>query len=178
MATINMSRAVMPTRQAISSTASQQVSLATSAPVINTAQLQNEIETRAQQIASELIKTQAQQSQIAASGRVFTRFDVTSDVIDNQKTYVTTGLFSGNQPSLSVMYTGSLQTTSSKNYYYEVYNDSSSISEPQFSIAWGHKYGSGSSAAGTLNDSPTRAIYSQYKNILLSSTDTQFTFYG
>ena len=51
-------------------------------------QFQNEVEIRAQQIASEIIKAQARQSQIAASGRVFTRFDVSTDVIENQKTYL------------------------------------------------------------------------------------------
>ena len=159
---------VMPQRQ--------QISPAQIIPITNTAQLQNEIETRAQQIASEIIKSQAQQSQIAASGRVFTRFDVASDVIENQKTYVTTGLFSGNLASLSAMYTGSLQSSGSKQYYYEVYNGTSSTSEAQFSVAYGHKYGSGSSAAGTLNDSPTKAIYSQYKLLLLEPGDTTFTF--
>jgi hypothetical protein len=139
-------------------------------------QFQNEVEIRAQQIASEIIKAQARQSQIAASGRVFTRFDVSTDVIENQKTYVTTGLFSGNAASISAMYTGSMQSSGSKQYYYEIFNNTSATAEPQFSIAWGHQYGSGSSAAGTLNDSPSRAIYSQYKLLLLEPGDTTFTF--
>lgn len=166
---------VVPVRQQV---ASQVAAPTMAVPVVNTAQLQNEIETRAQQIASEMIKAQALQSQVAASGRVFTRFDVASDIIENQKTYVTTGLFSGNAPSMSVMYTGSLQSTGSKQYYYEVWNGTSSTSEAQFSIAWGHKLGSGSSAAGTLNDSPSRAVYSQYKLLLLEPGDTTFTFGG
>ena len=170
-----VNRAVLPSRQAVASTAAAP---ATAVPIVNTAQLQNEIETRAQQIASEIIKQQAQQSQVAASGRVFTRFDVASDIIENQKTYVTTGLFSGNAPSMSVMYTGSLQSSGSKNYYYEVWNGTGSTSEAQFSVAWGHRLGSGSSAAGTLNDSPSKAVYSQYKLLLLEPGDTTFTFGG
>ena len=170
-----VNRAVLPSRQAVASTAAAP---ATAVPIVNTAQLQNEIETRAQQIASEIIKQQAQQSQVAASGRVFTRFDVASDIIENQKTYVTTGLFSGNAPSMSVMYTGSLQSSGSKNYYYEVWNGTASTSEAQFSVAWGHRLGSGSSAAGTLNDSPSKAVYSQYKLLLLEPGDTTFTFGG
>ena len=146
MATINTSggsisslvnRAVLPSRQAVASTAAAP---ATAVPIVNTAQLQNEIETRAQQIASEIIKQQAQQSQVAASGRVFTRFDVASDIIENQKTYVTTGLFSGNAPSMSVMYTGSLQSSGSKNYYYEVWNGTASTSEAQFSVEIGRAH--------------------------------------
>ena len=147
-----------------------------SVPVVSTPQLQNEIEVRAQAIASELIKVAAQQSQVAASGRVFTRFDVGSDIIENQKTYVTTGLFSGNAATMSVMYTGSLQTAASKTYYYDVWNGTDATSESQFAITYGHRLGSGSSASGTLNDSPTRAIYSQYRLLLLNPGDTTFTF--
>jgi hypothetical protein len=136
----------------------------------------DEVERRAQELAAELLRQQQNQFTIAASGRIFTRFDVGTDVINNQKTLVTTGLFSDNAATLSVMYTGSLQTSASKQYYYEVYNGNSATSEAQFSVAFGHRLGSGSSAGGTLNDSPSRAVYSQYKLLLLNPGDTTFTF--
>ena len=142
----------------------------------STAQLQDEIETRARAIANEMIRQQALQSQAAANGRVFTRFDAASDIIENQKTFVTTGLFSGNAATMSYAYTGSIQSAASKGYYYDVWNGNATTSESQFSIAWGHRLGSGSSAAGTLNDSPSRAIYSQYRLLLLNPGDTTFTF--
>jgi hypothetical protein len=142
----------------------------------STAQLQDEIETRARAIANEMIRQQALQSQAAANGRVFTRFDAASDIIENQKTFVTTGLFSGNEATMSYAYTGSIQSAASKGYYYDVWNGTATTSESQFSIAWGHRLGSGSSAAGTLNDSPSRAIYSQYRLLLLNPGDTTFTF--
>ena len=143
---------------------------------IDRAALDNEIETRAREIADRIVRDVSEQTTLAASGRVFTRFDVASDVINNQKTLVTTGLFSGNVGTLSAMYTGSLQTSASKQYYYEVYNGNTSTSEAQFSVAFGHRLGSGSSAGGTLNDSPSRAVYSQYKLLLLEPGDTSFTF--
>ena len=146
------------------------------ANVINRAVLNDEIELRAQAIAAELIRQQQNQLTIAASGRVFTRFEPGTDIINNQKTLVTTGLFSGNVGTLSTIFTGSLQTSASKNYYYEVYNGNTSTSEAQFSVAFGHRLGSGSSAGGTLNDSPSRAVYSQYKLLLLEPGDTSFTF--
>jgi len=149
---------------------------ATATAAANTNQLQNEIEVRAQQLANSIIQHQALQQQQAASGRVFTRFDVASDVVENQKTLVTTGLFSGNAGTLGVMYTGSLQTSSSKQYYYEVWNGNSGSAEPQFSIAYGHRLGSGSSASGVLADSPSKAIYSQYRLLLLEPGDTAFTY--
>jgi hypothetical protein len=76
------------------------------------------------------------------------------------------------------MYTGSTQSTTSKQYYYEVWNGTAANSEAQFSIAYGNRLGSGSSAQGTLNDSPNRAIYSQYRLLLLNPSDTTFTFAG
>lgn len=138
----------------------------------------DEIMALARSIANDMLAQQAQQSQVAANGRIFTRFDLASDVIPNQKTYVTTGLFSGNTGSLSAMYTSSAQSTTSKQYYYEVWNGTSGTSEAQFSIAYGNRLGSGSSAQGTLNDSANRAIYSQYKLLLLNPSDTTFTFAG
>lgn len=110
---------------------------------------------------------------------VYTTFNTNSDVVTNQKTIVTSGLFSNNQASLSTAFTGSLQTSSSKAYYYDIYDSSGSSAEAQFAIAWGHRLGSGSATsgqAGSVNDSPARAIYSQYRSLLLNPGDTTFTF--
>jgi hypothetical protein len=151
----------------------------TASPIVITgtvAEVDAQIEARARQIADEILRQQALQEQVAAFGRVFTRFNVASDIIDNQKTLVTTGLFSDNAASLTEMYTSSLQTTSSKLYYYDVWNGTSSTAESQYAIAYGNRVGSGSSAQGTLNDSPSRAIYSQYRLLLLNPGDTTFTF--
>lgn len=153
-----------------------QPALQPAAIAVNQNQLQNEIETRARAIANEIVAQTARQSQTAANGRVFTRFDVATDVIENQKTFVTTGLFSSNAATMSAAYTSSIQSAASKTYYYDVWNGTSSTSEAQFAVAFGHRLGSGSSAQGTLNDSPTRAVYSQYRLLLLNPGDTTFTF--
>ena len=141
-----------------------------------TAQIQDQIETRARAIANEIVAQTARQAIAAANGRVFTRFDAASDIVDNQKTFVTTGLFSGNAATMSYVYTGSIQSAASKTYYYDVWNGTTSTDEPQFAVSHGHRLGSGSSASGTLNDSPARAIYSQYRLLLLNPGDTTFTF--
>jgi hypothetical protein len=138
--------------------------------------IQSEIDRRAREIADQIIADLARQNQAAANGRVFTRFDLVSDIIENQKTEVTTGVFSGNAGTLNAVYTSSAQSVSSKNYFYDIFNGTASTSESQFAVAYGHRLGSGSSALGTLNDSPTRAIYSQYRLLLLQPTDTTFTF--
>lgn len=44
----------------------------------------------------------------------------------------------------------------------------------QFAIAYGHKHGSGSLI--TNEDFPTKAVYTQYKNLLLAPGDNTFTF--
>jgi hypothetical protein len=146
------------------------------AGTVNSAFLQDQIETRARQIANDILAQQALQSQTVSSGRIFTRFDIASDVVENQQTTVTTGLFTGNAATLTAMFTSSTQPSASKQYYYSVYNDTSAIAESQFAVAWGNRNGSGSSAQGTLNDSPSRAVYSQYRLLLLTPDDNTFTF--
>jgi hypothetical protein len=116
---------------------------------------------------------------------IFKRFDV-DDIVPGNPSEVTVGLWSGDTGSLSSAFTASAQASSSLSgqYYWDVYqtnpNISSSIPIPeiQFSVAYGHRNGGG---APTLNDDDnatlsTRAVYSQYRNMLLDPGDTQFTF--
>ena len=142
--------------------------------------MQSEIEIRAQELAMQLVEQREKQrtaaEQTAANGRIFTSFNPTQDIVENQVTLVTSGLFSGNAATMSAAYTGSIQSEASKGYYYDVWNGTDATAESQFSVTYGHRKGSGSSAAGTLNDSPARAIYSQYRLLLLNPGDTTFTF--
>ena len=142
--------------------------------------MQSEIEIRAQELAMQLVEQREKQrtaaEQTAANGRIFTSFNAAQDIVENQVTLVTSGLFSGNAATMSAAYTGSIQSEASKGYYYDVWNGTTATAESQFSVTYGHRKGSGSSAAGTLNDSPARAIYSQYRLLLLNPGDTTFTF--
>lgn len=144
------------------------------------AQLQAEIEQRAKELADKLLAEQIRAAQQASSGRVFTRFDIGSDIIENQKTIVTKGLWSSNRAALVDIFTSSLQSTSSKQYYYQVYDATyeavTDEGQPQFAVAYGHRFGSGSGGTGTLNDTPSRAVYSQYRLMLLNPGDTTFSF--
>lgn len=146
--------------------------IATARPQLTQDQIDRLVEERAQSIANSIVRAQAAQAQLARnSGRVYTRFNLAEDVIENQKSIVTRGLFSG-QASMSLIFTGSTQTATQKQYYYECTDGSTSY----FSVAYGHRFGSGSDGDGTNNDSPTRAIYSQYRLLLLEPGDTTFTF--
>ena len=78
----------------------------------------------------------------------------------------TRGLWSESSGELLTFYTSSVQSQTSKKYYYEVWSQPSVECdiEDMFSVAYGHIHGSGSrSDGGDVNDTPSRAIYSQYK---------------
>lgn len=107
---------------------------------------------------------------------IFTAFQPT-DITGVKSTEVTTGLWSPNETgSLTGIVTSSTQVGVSGIYYYDMYNVGSDA-EVQFSVAYGHRLGSGSPQLTDLATStlPTQVIYSQYRNILLGS-GSKFTF--
>lgn len=113
------------------------------------------------------------------TGRVFTPFVEDIDVSQGQKEVITAGLWSDGRASLTAIYTSSFQNANQKRYYYEIYNTASSFisSQPQFSVAYGDLVGSGSDrGTGNIDDYPTKAIYKQYKQLLLDAGKTSFTF--
>lgn len=82
-------------------------------------------------------------------------------------------------------FTSSTQISQSGDYYVNVYHRDpvaqSATAQIQFAIAYGHRLGSGSegdpnTTGQNTNDTPSRAIYSQYRNQLLPPTDQAFTF--
>ena len=114
------------------------------------------------------------------SGKIYTRFDV-GDIVPNQQETITRALWSHNVGNLTDFYTSSAQTDTQKRYYYEIFNSASGEcgSEAQFSIAYGHKAGSGSAdEGGQINDTPSRAIYGQYRLLCLDGDTPRFTIGG
>lgn len=122
------------------------------------------------------------------NGAIFKRFNFTTDVIPSTKEIVSDTCWNDPDGFLTSFFTSSTELVySSSNYYYNIYQDATtaaSSSDPQFAIAYGNSNGYGSvtgSAAlytGNLTGSrtPSKAIYSQYKNLLLLPTDDLFTF--
>ncbi|WWT39514.1 hypothetical protein [Microcystis phage Mel-JY01] len=105
------------------------------------------------------------------------------DVSPNQKEFVTAPLWSNSQTNLIQIFTSSAQSAIQQQYYYEIFNSQSIEigAEPQFSIAYGDLVGSGSSSGSAANDLqwyPTRAVYKQYRQLLLPPTENIFTFYN
>lgn len=96
----------------------------------------------------------------------------------SEKIVFTRGLWANTTGDLFTFYTSSTQNTASKEYYYQIWS-SSSLScndDSIFSIAYGNMKGSGSlNSGGEVSDTPSRAIYSQYRLICLDPNQTTFT---
>jgi len=146
---------------------------------------QGQLEALARQLADDILRQREAARRRAQFGKVYQEFEEADDIIRNNVETVTRGLFSGNDGTLvgaTEMFTGSL-SAAQQTYFYDVYNanptsDTSAVE--QFSIAYGHYLGSGSlDTTGNLNDdTPSRAIYKQYAQLLLPPNDKKFTFDG
>lgn len=121
---------------------------------------------------------------------IFKQFDST-DIVAGRVQPVSTGMWSDGTSSWSEFYTSSRQTQQSSSqfeplnglYYTNVYDypTSSADSDIYFSIAYGNADGTGSSTFDTSSSEgsllfPTKAIYNQYKNLLLAPGDDLFSF--
>jgi len=143
-----------------------------------------QVEQLAQQLANQIIRERDEAANRQRNGRIYTMFS-SEDVLPNNVETYTRGLFdSSRSGSLLTMVTSSLLTDTQKSYYQEVY-DQDPVSDPlnaesQFVIAYGDFNGSGSrDLTGNLNnDTPSRAIYKQYAQVLLPPNDTKFTIGG
>jgi hypothetical protein len=114
---------------------------------------------------------------------VYKKFSV-NDKITNRTQVVTSGIWSGDTGSLMSVYTSSTQVASdSGKYYINAYNldpTSNTSAEVQFSVAYGdiNGYGAPSLAVDDNSLMSTKAIYAQYKNILLNGSDQYFSVYS
>jgi len=128
-----------------------------------------------------IITNDTQIKNALGSGKIFTSFNY-DDIIPNQQEIVTRALWSNNEGNLLTYYTSSEQTVSQKRYYYEIFNSSSAdycCSDAQFSVAYGHKLGSGSAdLGGQIEDTPNKAIYGQYRLLCLDPKEERFTING
>jgi hypothetical protein len=104
------------------------------------------------------------------------------DKVTNRTEVVTSGIWSNDAGSLNVFFTSSAQIVSdSGKYYLDVYNlnPATASAEVQFSIAYAHISGG---AVPTLDQTDsstlsTKAIYSQFRNLLLDGGDEYFSVY-
>ena len=126
---------------------------------------------------------------------IFNTFNPNQDIVTGRVTRVASGFWPDGSPNWDQgnfmndfwRITGSVGTPSYGTSYYDirytmyylnVFPDLASYVnyDPYFSIAYGNfygEYGSGSFTveSSSIETSPTKAIYSQYKNVLLSDSD-------
>jgi hypothetical protein len=91
------------------------------------------------------------------------------------------GLWAAGTGELLTFFTSSTQTTASQDYYYEVWGSASLSCEEErmFSVTYGHVSGSGSmNEGGDANDTPSRAVYSQYRLMCLDGDEHGFYLSG
>lgn len=110
---------------------------------------------------------------------IFKRF-ASEDIITGDVQTVSSTVWSGNLNPLTTFYTAS--NSASWEYFVPVYDKnpaSDSTAAVQFSVAFGNLRGSGSKGDTTVVDNtghtPSWAVYSQYRNLLLPPTDNVFT---
>ena len=111
----------------------------------------------------------------------FQRFNRENDVVENQRTTISSGLWSGGSGTLTSFYTQSTNGTQTGSFL-ELYNEDpnlSSSAEVQFAVGYAHYDGSGSSGTVTKLTSggrQTAALYSQFRNVLLAPNTDKFEF--
>ena len=115
----------------------------------------------------------------------FSQGDIVNDV-----SKVVTSTWSNNTNNLLTnQFTSSLQAvygtpTSSGAHFIEVFNkaQTDTTAEVQYSIAYGHKEGSGSldftNDVGAIGQSPSKNIYSQYRQLVFGDESRNFSFDG
>ena len=116
----------------------------------------------------------------------FTELDTTADIRTNILSTISSPVWSGGTATLQTFYSSSVQSASSGDYYYDVYDKATADAtrQIQFAVSYGHFAGSGSLSTSVGNN-PSKAIYRQFRNICLqySSTvlnlsDSKFDFDG
>jgi hypothetical protein len=123
--------------------------------------------------------------------QVYKNFDPLNDIIAGDVQTISQPIWSENMNPFSQsfasgigFFTSSTQVSQSGDYHVNVYHRDPATSVNaaiQFSVAYGHRLGSGSygdpnTTGQNVNDTPSRAVYGQYRNQLLPPTDTVFTF--
>jgi hypothetical protein len=111
----------------------------------------------------------------------FNRFSPEDFVVSSDS--ITATLWSAGAVSLTNFYTSSVQEAgSSGDFYLNVYQTAStdSAAEIQFAVAYGNKYGSGSTFYNNavIGASPTKTTYGQYQVLVLGDENTNFVFGG
>ncbi len=110
-------------------------------------------------------------------------FDRDNDVVENQRTTISSGLWTGGSGTLTAAFTQSTNGNITGSFL-ELYNEDpnqSSSAETQFAIGYAHVHGSGSKgnvSKLTTGGRQSAALYRQFRNLILAPNTSEFTFTG
>ena len=111
----------------------------------------------------------------------YQRFNPENDIVENQRTTISSGLWSGGSATLTSFFTQSTNGNITGSFL-ELYNEDpnqSSSAETQFAIGYAHVHGSGSKgnvSKLTTGGRQTAALYRQFRNVILAPNTDEFTF--
>jgi len=111
----------------------------------------------------------------------FQIFDKENDVVENQRTTISSGLWSGGSGTLEAAFTQSTNGNITGSFL-DIYNEDpnlSSSAEVQYAVGYAHFDGSGSTGNTTKLTTGGRqsaALYSQFRNVLLAPNTDKFEF--
>ena len=108
-------------------------------------------------------------------------FDRDNDVVENQRTTISSGLWTGGSGTLTAAFTQSTNGNITGSFL-DIYNEDpnlSSSAEIQYAVGYAHFDGSGSAGNSTkltTGGRQTAALYSQFRNVLLAPNTSKFEF--
>ena len=111
----------------------------------------------------------------------YQRFNPENDIVENQRTTISSGLWSGGSATLTSFFTQSTNGNITGSFL-ELYNEDpnqSSSAETQFAIGYAHVHGSGSKgnvSKLTTGGRQSAALYRQFRNLLLAPNTDRFKF--
>ena len=111
----------------------------------------------------------------------FQSFNENTDIVENQRTTISSGLWSGGSSTLTSFFTQSSNGNITGSFL-ELYNEDpnqSSSAEVQFAVGYANIHGSGSTGNTTkltTGGRQTAAIYRQFRNLILAPNTDEFTF--
>jgi len=113
----------------------------------------------------------------------FQRFKPENDVVENQRTTISSGLWTGGSSTLTGFFTQSLNgnITGSVLELYNVDPNTDTSAETQIAVGYANVHGSGSAGNTTkltTGGRQTAALYRQFRNVILAPNTNEFSFTG
>jgi len=107
------------------------------------------------------------------------KFFTDDDTVENVISTVAEPMWIDSTGTITTFFTGSTQDSNTGKYYYDVHTTNDQTTDVQFAVSYGHKLGSGSEGSTTAGTTdPTKAMYSQLRQVILPAQTSQFNFHG